>query len=301
MSFDCTNLDRMLTDITQYLQSNFDTAWPLYPGCAGQQILSVTQTQRNNFLSHQDAHRSVRFEFCCVLEGTSALQVENEIISLHEGQLFLIPAGVLHNDFSDGQVCTVAWFVFFRDGVHINISGFCPDGTFQVFLGQRVTLDAVTINLLLNDLTRELTSQQPDSKVLIKCSLLQLLILLQRRLKSQKTQTPEQWQQSVVLDVISHLQENPGIVPDINQLADRCALSPHHLGTIFRSVTGKTISAYCAELRIDRAKELLGTTSMKLRQIAETLGYYDQYHFCKAFKKATGISPSAYRAEVSGK
>ena len=31
------------------------------------------------------------------------------------------------------------------------------------------------------------------------------------------------------------------------------------------------------------------------------VGYYDQYHFCKAFKKATGASPSAYRIEVADK
>ena len=302
MSFAYTDLTAMICGISDYFHKNFDGSWPQYPGCENLELLPLTQSQHTGMLTYQDAHRSVRLELCCVLEGDMALQVENQLLRLHPNELFVIPSGVLHNEMSDGRSCTTAWFVFFPNGVHINISGFCQDGTFHVFQGQRVLLDPVVVNLIVNDITKELGSSRPGANTLVKCSLLQLLVLLQRQLqKSGQRQPPEQWRQSVVRDVISHLQETPGSVPDLNQLADRCALSPNHLSSIFKSVTGKTISAYCAELRIRRAQELLRTTPMKLRQIAETLGYYDQYHFCKAFKKATGLSPSAYRTEENNK
>lgn len=302
MAYDYTDLSLMLRRILQTLQSDFNGAWPQYPGAPERERLPVTQSQRDSLLSHQDAHRSVRFEFCCVLEGDMALQVDNEILCLHQDQLFLIPSGVLHNELSDGRSCTTAWFVFFPNGVHINISGFAQDGSFHVFHGQRVLLDPVVVNLAVSDITKELGPDRPGAMTLVKCSLLQLLVLLQRQLQQEGShQTPEQWRQSVVRDVVAHLQETPGIAPDLNQLADRCALSPNHLSSIFKTVTGQTISAYCTELRIRRAQELLRTTPMKLRQIAEALGYYDQYHFCKAFKKATGLSPSAYRTEENSK
>lgn len=302
MTFDYTDLTQILTHILRDLQSDFNSVWPQHPGTAEKEFLPVTQAQRDHLLSFQDAHRSVRLELCRVLDGDMTLQVENEFLALHQGQMFLIPSGVLHNELSDGRSCTTAWFVFFRNGVHINISGFSANGAFQVYHGQRVNLDPVVVNLIVSDITKELDTSRSGAMTLMKCSLLQLLVLLQRQLeKTDKHQTPEQWRESVVRDVVTHLQENPGVVPDLSQLADRCALSPNHLSSIFKTVTGKTISAYCGELRIRRAQELLRTTPMKLRQIAEHLGYYDQYHFCKAFKKATGMSPSAYRAEENSK
>ena len=302
MSFENMDLALTLTHICENLQREFQTDWPYHSQSPEKPLLPMTQAQRERMLSYQDAHRSIRLELCCVLDGDMILQVENEFVPLHQGQLFLIPSGVLHNELSDGRSCTTAWFVFFRDGVHINISGFAPDGTFHVYIGQRVRLDPVVVNLLVSDITKELDISRSGAMTLIKCSILQLLVLLQRQLeKADKRQTPEQWRESVVRDVVTHLQLNPGIIPDLSQLADRCALSPNHLSSIFKTVTGKTISAYCGELRIQRAQEMLRSTPMKLRQIAEALGYYDQYHFCKAFKKATGMSPSAYRTEENAK
>lgn len=293
---------RILWELSQQLQSGFDGPWLLYPGAQQADTLPVTQSQRDQLFSRHTAHRCGMLEFCCVLDGEMLLMVEDDLIALHPEQLFLIPSGVLHNEIPGDRPYIAAWFVFFRDGIHVNISGVCPDGTFQVFHGQRILLDPVVINLLLGDITKELGSTLPGAETLVKCSLLQLMILLLRQLEKLDARlTPEQWRQSVVREVAAHLKENPGILPDLGELSDRCALSPNHLSSIFKTVTGKTISAYCTELRIQRAKELLRTTPMKLRQIAELLGYYDQYHFCKAFKKATGLSPSAYRAEENSK
>ena len=297
MDFAYADLQQTLCRISQHLQNNFPGQWPLHAESPDLEYLPLTQSQRDHMLSYQDAHRSLRLELCYILEGNMTLQVENSFISLHQDDLFMIPSGVLHNELSDGNACTTAWLVFFPNGVHINISGFSDDGAFHVYHGQRVLLDPVVVNLILNDIDKERANTKLGSMTLIKGSLLQVLVLLQRQLEKIGTsQHPEQWRQSVVKDVIHHLQDNPGAAPDLSQLADRCALSPNHLSSIFKSVTGKTINAYSAELRISRAQELLRETPMKLRQIAEVLGYYDQYHFCKAFKKATGMSPSAYRS-----
>lgn len=297
-----TDPARILSQLSRQLQAGFDGPWLLYPGADHVKPLPVTQAQRDQLFRRHTAHRCGMLEFCCVLDGEMLLMVEDDLLCLRPEQLFLIPSGVLHNELPGDRPYTAVWFVFFRDGIHVNISGVCPDGTFQVFHGQRILLDPVVINLLLGDITKELTSSLPGAGTLVKCSLLQLMILLIRQLEKLGAQlTPEQWRQSVVREVAAHLQENPGMMPDLGELADRCALSPNHLSSIFKTVTGKTISAYCTELRIDRARHLLRTTPLKLRQIAELLGYYDQYHFCKAFKKATGLSPSAYRAEENGK
>jgi AraC-like DNA-binding protein len=59
--------------------------------------------------------------------------------------------------------------------------------------------------------------------------------------------------------------------------------------------------AYCRTVRIARAREVLegGQTSQK--EIAESLGYKDVASFTRAFRKAVGLAPGAYRKRFGGK
>ncbi|WP_111497097.1 MULTISPECIES: AraC family transcriptional regulator [Marinobacter] len=50
------------------------------------------------------------------------------------------------------------------------------------------------------------------------------------------------------------------------------------------------------QVRLERARELLQNTRMSLSQIADALGYADAANFTRAFKRWTGMSPSAYRS-----
>jgi AraC-like DNA-binding protein len=64
---------------------------------------------------------------------------------------------------------------------------------------------------------------------------------------------------------------------------------------IFKSLTGKTFTEFCTELRIHKAIELLNTTDMPITEICFNVGYNDVTHFCRTFKKTVGISPKLYR------
>src|SRR5690554_38620 len=54
------------------------------------------------------------------------------------------------------------------------------------------------------------------------------------------------------------------------------------------------------QVRLERARDLLGSTAMNLSQIADALGYADAANFTRAFKRWTGLSPSHYRTRASG-
>lgn len=81
----------------------------------------------------------------------------------------------------------------------------------------------------------------------------------------------------------------------ISSIADYTFLTCTYLCSIFKDKTGKTINQYITEIRIDKAKELLGDRKVKLYDIARKVGYNDENYFSKAFKKATGFSPSDYK------
>ncbi|MDI9243702.1 AraC family transcriptional regulator [Marinobacter sp. CHS3-4] len=70
--------------------------------------------------------------------------------------------------------------------------------------------------------------------------------------------------------------------------------------TLKRRLQGEGISfqTLVDEVRLQRARELLGKTSMNLGQIADALGYADAANFTRAFKRWTDQSPSQYRQQV---
>ena len=81
----------------------------------------------------------------------------------------------------------------------------------------------------------------------------------------------------------------------IEQIAQTSSLSVSHFRKLFKEVTGETPIQYLNQLKMKRAFDLLRQTNMPVSEIAETLGFENQYYFCNFFKKHAGISPLSYR------
>ena len=80
--------------------------------------------------------------------------------------------------------------------------------------------------------------------------------------------------------------------PDL--LEEVIGMNFDYLNRTFRRVTGKTVFQYLNRVRINRVKELLKTTDMKLSEIAALTGFSDEFYLSRQFKKATGVSPVQY-------
>ena len=81
----------------------------------------------------------------------------------------------------------------------------------------------------------------------------------------------------------------------IAALAAQACLSPSHYFALFKRQTGSTPMRYFTHLRIQYACHLLGTTSSPVKEIAEALGYKDQFYFSRVFKAVNHMAPSEYR------
>ena len=81
----------------------------------------------------------------------------------------------------------------------------------------------------------------------------------------------------------------------LDEISRRLGVTPEYLGTLFHREVGTSFSTFIRNMRIDKAKELLCGTQLKLYEVARRAGYADPKYFSKVFREVTGLSPAEYR------
>lgn len=81
----------------------------------------------------------------------------------------------------------------------------------------------------------------------------------------------------------------------LKSVADYVGLNEKYFTSKFTQKTGSTFRDYLTKLRVEKAKNLLKTTDLKIYEICESIGYNNVEHFNRMFKRLTDVSPSVYR------
>ena len=81
----------------------------------------------------------------------------------------------------------------------------------------------------------------------------------------------------------------------VEEAADRAGMSPSHFAHIFKRELGISFIDFVNRSRMERARELLLTTDLLVRQIADTVGVESPNHFGLLFRRAFGVTPNELR------
>lgn len=81
----------------------------------------------------------------------------------------------------------------------------------------------------------------------------------------------------------------------LSDLAQLVGLSQKYLSSLFTKEVGITLSEYIQNKRIEESKHLLNSSTHSILDIATWLGFHDQSHFTRIFKKFTGTTPKKFR------
>jgi two-component system response regulator YesN len=97
--------------------------------------------------------------------------------------------------------------------------------------------------------------------------------------------------------IIANLQDDL----TIKRIAEQVYMNPSYFCRHFKTQTGETILDYITGLRMNKAKELLIDSQLKLYDISVQVGYQDVKYFSKLFKQWMGETPSKYREQKFSK
>lgn len=96
-------------------------------------------------------------------------------------------------------------------------------------------------------------------------------------------------------EAVAFIEQNYALPITIEDMAKRCGLDRSYFGKIFKDTMGQSPQDFLIRYRMSKASELLTTTTLPVGDISSQVGYPNQLHFSRAFKKIYGISPRAYR------
>lgn len=245
------------------------------------------------------------YEICYVGEGSGYHYIEDQVISIKQGDLFLIPIGTSHvfRPSSPKQDKSLIIYncifraQFLNEWKHLLES---ESDTYHVIYRSGKSKDRFlhfqdkhdTFSALMQNMYWEYLQRSNGYETVLKAMLIQLLVMLQR-FETKKESSTAQF--GKLEDVVHFIKCNYTQNITVQYVADYFYLSASHFQRLFKKSTGLTFTQYLQNVRIQKCCELLKSTDIPIHQIANQVGYQDMKFFHALFRKKTGVTPRQYR------
>lgn len=105
--------------------------------------------------------------------------------------------------------------------------------------------------------------------------------------------------EKLIKKVKCRLLENIHSEVDVKQLADSMDVSYSWLRKTFKSFTGLSPHQYHLQLRMQKSRDLLLSTTKSIKEVAYLTGFKSQYYFSRIFRQKMGCTPSVFRNRMN--
>ena len=239
-----------------------------------------------------------------VLDGTGTLSVSGSEYPLAPGTLVLIGAGFVYRLQLDSPLELIALnfdYTWARKDMDVTLAALPTEAAagvekdsfedcselsqplvFHRFFHMREPLESI-----VSVFQTQRTYFREEASALLKT----LLIRLANAAMLERTESNE-----LASQLIRYLQEHYREDLKAEQVAAHFNYHASHINRILYRATGTTLHNYLIRYRLNVAKTLLLSTSLTVCQISDRIGFKNAGHFSNTFRKATGCSPSEYRA-----
>ena len=238
-----------------------------------------------------ESHRFI--ESAIQVSGKSIISLGNSCFTLKKSQMILINRNIEHRlliDFRQQEPVIMLWIAATNDTIRPGISTYAAGK-----LEKQWALDIIAPGgFLLDSIIQEAEADLPGKTKAICSYLTTFLILLIRKITFSSKIWDSDRKMAIVRKVQAFILENISKKITLQELSDIVSISPSYLCRVFKQCTGTTVFQYILDTRIRLASDCLVSSDMTLAEISEKYGFYDQFHFSKAFKTYTHTSPSAY-------
>lgn len=221
--------------------------------------------------------------------GKGSITIGDEVFALRMNQVFIIPKHTPHCYSADTNDPWSIYWLHFRGiyvpqlnsivGKVVDLAGSRTDDRIKLF-------EEIYKNLEMG--------YYSDNMEYSSCCLLHFLSSIKYVAQFERVNDMEEV--DVIQRSILFMKENLSNKLTLEQIASHVGYSSSYFGALFTNKTSFSPKEYYNQLKMQKACSLLQFSTLKIKEIAYNLGYYDPFHFSKAFCQEMEISPKEYRA-----
>lgn len=288
--------------ISKYLVANdLDLQWGLTVSTVGYEEISPddpypTRGHADGYYFNVDQGRELNeYQLLYVTEGEGVFRSEHQKeVKLKEGDLFLLFPGEWHTYYPNPKTGWKSHWIGFKGK---NMDDRVTAGFLHVnkpiynigYSGDIVRLYKTAYDAAVKE---QAYSQQLLSGIVNH--LIGMMYSLERNIELDKNQTHVTMINKARLRIREALESSL----TIQQIANELGVSYSNFRKLFKEYTGLSPATYQQDLKLQRAKELLSTTDMSIKEIAYQLNFDSPDYFSAKFKIKTGRKPSEMRPKV---
>ena len=246
-------------------------------------------------------------ELVIVLEGSAGHIVNNSCYSISKGDVFVISSGTGHS-FLDPDRLRIVNIMFRPDEAFRSLFDLRQIPGFQLLFvlepsiagsdqfHSRLRLEGENFKAavsLVDALMQEYTDKKSGWQDIVISGFIQLCVMLSRLYPEQITERGGS--PLMLAKAAAYIEHNFTSQISIEKLAEISGYSQRQTVRLFKQIYGMTPSAYISQLRLKRAKEMLGSGSTSIAEVSWACGFDDQNYFSRFFRSHTGMTPTEYR------
>lgn len=241
-------------------------------------------------------HWHSEYELIGILKGQLNARIGTEEMLLSKGDIVLINPNEMHSLKAEGKEECLC-FVLQLDEILLEND----NGEIHFYLNSSLDEDVDCgypyLYGLLAQIVYEGLGERKDNTLKLKALIYTLLSdLLQYVVYDHHYRDKELIdEKKMVITAIDQMNQNMNNVEVIEEICNSYGVSRKTLDRYFNSVLGLSAKAVLADLRIDRAKQLLKNTDKTMNFIIDNCGYGSEKTFYRVFKEATGMTPADFR------
>ena len=252
-----------------------------------------------------EEHQHSFFELVSIVSGTGIQCINNNVFKYHAGHLFLITPSDYHS--FDIHESTQFMFIRFND-IYIKsnmldtkeikqLEFILNNANHQPGCILRNKSDKGLVKPLIEAIIREHINRDLYDAELIRQIINTLIIIVARNIAKLLPDTINTSTETKALGILQYIQdyicESDKIKSEV--IAKHFDISESYLGRYFKKHTNETMQQYIINYKLKLIESRLLHSNMRIGEIALELGFSDESHMNKIFKKQHSVSPSEYR------